>query len=410
MNAPSPRKGAKFWALADQAIQSATNFATMVFAARTLPIDDFARFSLAYLAILFVASLHRTWITQPMNVLGAKAPESLKARVGALWVGHSGLIPAGALLLVPLSFLGFSDRYLVAASMLYVAAYFLQEMSRRYAYTRFQINHAVSITSVISAVQLLGLLGLVSRGQVNPAIWMLMLGLSQLCGAAVGAIFSDLRGTIRSRGSMRQVLVEQLRHSRWVIASQLVFWLSSQMYPFLVVGVGVSQAASFNAGMSILNAANVPRLTLANFLPAQAGRIRAQGGDAALCRYTRKTLLRLTLAGAVAWPIVYLLADHVVHLFYGDKFPGAADVLRWVSLGVWASVVSVVLNSAALALDTTRNIFVSNAMGAVFSLSAGAYLTNRFGLSGAIFGNVLGYAIPAAWQLVHLWPRLRQSS
>ncbi len=382
----------------------------MVFAARTLPVDSFAMFSLAYLAILFVASLHRTWITQPMNVLGAKAPESLQSRAGALWVGHGGLIPAGAVLLVPLSFLGFNSLYLVAASMIYVAGFFLQEMARRYAYTQFRIDHAVSITTVVSVVQLVGLFGLVSRAQLNPAIWMLWLGASQFCGAGIGALFSDLRSAVRARVRVKEVLEEQLSHSRWVIASQLVFWASSQMYPFLVAGVGASQAASFNAGMSILNAANVLRLTLANYLPAQAGRIRAQGGDVALCRYARSALLRLMLAGVVAWPVVYLLADHVVHLFYGDKFPGAAAVLRWVSLGVWASMLSVVLNAAALALDTTRNIFVSNAMGAVFSLSAGAYLTHRFGISGAILGNVVGYAIPAAWQLVYLWPRLRRAS
>lgn len=59
----------RVWALADQGMQSATNFATMVLAARALDVQSFAHFSLAYLAVLFALSFHRTWVTQPMNVL-----------------------------------------------------------------------------------------------------------------------------------------------------------------------------------------------------------------------------------------------------------------------------------------------------------------------------------------------------
>lgn len=407
MVAAPPARSAKVWALVDQACQSATNFLTMVLAARYLSVAAFAQFSLAYLAVLFAASFHRTWVTQPMNVLGAQAPDALPARVAALWRAHGVLIPAGALLVLAVSPLGFAEPWLLAATSVYLALFFLQEMQRRHAYTRFVIRPASTVSLVMGLAQLGSLGSLVLMAQGHAALWMAALALAQGVGVLLGRVLLRIEAPAAGKRGMRDVLVEQFNHSRWIVASQLVFWGSSQVYPFVVAGLGATQTATFNAGMSILNAANVLRMTLANYLPAQASRIRASEGEAAVCAYARRLLTRLTLAGLVAWVALLLLADPLVHLLYGNKFPAAADVLRWLSLGIWASMLSVVLNALALALNTTENIFFSNAVGTCFTLTAGLYLTHRFGLTGAIWSNVVGYMIPALYQFIRMWPRLR---
>ncbi|KQY82882.1 polysaccharide biosynthesis C-terminal domain-containing protein [Pelomonas sp. Root1444] len=407
MVAAPPARSAKVWALADQACQSATNFLTMVLAARYLAVGDFAQFSLAYLAVLFAASFHRTWVTQPMNVLGAQAPDGLPGRVAALWRAHGVLVPAGVLLVLAVSPLGFAEPWLLLATSAYLASFFLQEMQRRHAYTRFVIRPASVVSLAMGLAQLGGLGVLVVTGQHHAALWMSALAVAQLVGLLLGSLLLSTRTPVTAVRSAREVLTEQFRHSRWVVASQLVYWGSSQVYPFVVAGLGASQTATFNAGMSILNAVNVLRMTLANFLPAQASRIRAAHGEAAVCAYARRLLAQLAAAGLVAWVALLFLADPLVHLLYGNKFPAAAEVLRWLSLGIWASVLSVVLNALALALDSTENIFFSNAVGTVFTLTAGLYLTHRFGLTGAIWSNVVGYAIPALYQFIRLWPRLR---
>lgn len=403
-----PSRSAKLWALADQSCQSATNFVTMVLAARYLAVDAFAQFSLAYLAVLFAASFHRTLITQPMNVLGAQHPVELPARAAALWRAHALVVPLGAVLVLVVSPFGFAEPYLLGATVLYLAFYFLQEMQRRHAYTRLVIRPASGVSLCMGALQVLGLAALAWKGLSHPAWWMGMLAAAQLAGVLLGRLLLHFGPAGEApRRTAREVLAEHYAHSRWVVASQVVYWGSSQVYPFIVAGLGASQTAAFNAGMSILNAVNVLRLTLANYLPAQTGRILAAEGEAALCRYARRVLWQLAGAGLLAWLLLLLLAEPAVHLLYGDKFAGAVDVLRWVALGVWASLFSVVLNALALALRSTENIFFSNAAGAVFTCTAGVYLTHRFGLRGAIVGNVVGYMIPAALQFLKLWPRLR---
>ena len=61
------------WAVADQLLISATNFATMVLLARGLSQEDFGSFTLLYLVLLFANNLQSGLITQPHNILGVSA-------------------------------------------------------------------------------------------------------------------------------------------------------------------------------------------------------------------------------------------------------------------------------------------------------------------------------------------------
>lgn len=401
--------GDRYWALADQGMQSATNFATMVLAARALDVQSFAHFSLAYLAVLFALSFHRTWVTQPMNVLGAQRPEELSARARALWRAHAMLVPAGAVLCVAVAMFAFRDLWLLLATVAYLALYFLQEMQRRYAYTLFRIRDAGLTSLVMGCVQLAGMAALMFSGWSSGTNWMLALLLGQAGGLVTGLMLVGFPRNVLNGSEMGavEVLSAQFSHSRWIIASQLVYWASSQAYPFMIAGVDTAQAAAFNAGMSILNAANVVRMTLANYLPAHAGRVLAREGADALRNFARSALFRIAVTGALIWPVLLLLGTPLVELLYGSKFAGADKVLEWVALGMWASMFSVVLNAVALALDTTRNVFISNAAGALFSCTVGAYLTLTYGLVGAIWANVAGYVIPAVMQATHMWPHLK---
>ena len=65
------RLGSIHWAVADQALISATNLVTMVLLARGLSQAAFGSFTLIYSALMLVSSFQSTLITQPHNILGA---------------------------------------------------------------------------------------------------------------------------------------------------------------------------------------------------------------------------------------------------------------------------------------------------------------------------------------------------
>ena len=129
------------WAVADQALISATNFLTMVLVARGLGgPSEFGAFTLVYSALLFANILQVALITQPHNILGT-------ARHGANYAAYTTSCGLAQLLLVLaegsialLVWAVASQAHWAAAAMLLalvpsVVAWQLQEFVRRVLYT-----------------------------------------------------------------------------------------------------------------------------------------------------------------------------------------------------------------------------------------------------------------------------------
>ena len=73
------------WALADQTMVSGVNFLTGILLARYLGLEEFGRFTLAWMAVLFVNSLQSGLIVQPMMSIGPKqAEDETSAYYGAV--------------------------------------------------------------------------------------------------------------------------------------------------------------------------------------------------------------------------------------------------------------------------------------------------------------------------------------
>lgn len=58
------------WALADQATVSGANFITGILLARYLGLEEFGRFTLAWMVVLFVNSLQNAVVVAPMMNIG----------------------------------------------------------------------------------------------------------------------------------------------------------------------------------------------------------------------------------------------------------------------------------------------------------------------------------------------------
>ena len=60
------------WALADQAMVSGVYFLTGILLARYLGLEEFGRFTLAWMAVLFANSIQHAMIIAPMMSIGPK--------------------------------------------------------------------------------------------------------------------------------------------------------------------------------------------------------------------------------------------------------------------------------------------------------------------------------------------------
>lgn len=65
------------WALADQTMICGVNFLTAILVARYLGDDEFGRFTLAWMVVLFVKNLQHAMIVSPM--MGSIGPKQTRA-------------------------------------------------------------------------------------------------------------------------------------------------------------------------------------------------------------------------------------------------------------------------------------------------------------------------------------------
>src|SRR3546814_10183528 len=72
------------WALADQVMVSGSNFLMTVFLARYLGLEEFGRFALAWMAVLFAAGIHYALVAAPMMSIGPKRSEEHTSELQSL--------------------------------------------------------------------------------------------------------------------------------------------------------------------------------------------------------------------------------------------------------------------------------------------------------------------------------------
>ena len=131
------------WALADQAMVSGVNFLTGILLARYLGIEEFGRFTLAWMVVLFAASIQHAAINSPMMSIGPKQPEAeAPAYYGAVMVQQAVFGTLVFLLVWGGTSLsaGFFPEWRIEGLALPLAcaavAYQFQDFLRRYFFTR----------------------------------------------------------------------------------------------------------------------------------------------------------------------------------------------------------------------------------------------------------------------------------
>ncbi len=66
------------WAILDQGMVSAVNFLTGILLARHLGVEEFGRFTLVWMLVLFMSSFQLALIVSPMLSIGPKRRQRLK--------------------------------------------------------------------------------------------------------------------------------------------------------------------------------------------------------------------------------------------------------------------------------------------------------------------------------------------
>lgn len=383
------------WALADQSMVSGANFVTTIVLARYLGIEEFGRFALVWMAVLFVNSLQHAMVNMAMMSIGPKQAEAgLPAYYGAVFAQQAvfavlsfvllglgalacdALFPAWGLsgLALPLAFAGF--------------AFQMQDFLRRYFFTRGRPGAAMATDAVSYLGQLVLLLVLFLFVEFHSAGVLWIVGGTS--GAAAALALFAIERPVWSAVVFREVLARHWRFSRWLTASALMRWMSGNFFIIAAAAVlGSPAAGALKAAQNIVGGLHVLFFGLENVIPIRAAEIHGENRPDRFVAYILKSGLGLGMATLAVCLVLAVLSEPILRLAYGEVYADAAWVLRWLCVAYVVTSLSLTLRHGLQALERTAYLFASNAVATVATLITVFPLIELFGIVGAPIGMAL---------------------
>lgn len=386
------RKGA--WVIGDQAMISATNFATMVMIAWGLSKEDFGAFTLVYALLLQANAMQGSLITQPHNVLGVTRSGKDYARYTtssaatnlavALAAGTLAVVAAGVTHL-----LGWTVGPLLLALAPAIVAWQLQEFVRRVLYTERRFADAFANDLIGYGGYAATVAALFYAGALTAPRALYALALTSLVAAIVGAW--RLRRSLAWSFNWTDVR-ENWDFGKWLAGGSMLRWFSSaQMFQYLAAFVlGMAATATLKSAQILFGPSRMLATSLTAVLPSRFARTQAASGKAGLHAQMKSTYFLVAPVLGAYCLLVALFAGPLLRLVYPDgKYAGGETVLRLYAVSSFLSYNLHFASSALRAGRLTRDVFKISIWTAIIAVVSGWLCIRAFGVSGALMGMII---------------------
>ena len=381
------------FSLADQAVVSATNFATGVIIARACSKEELGLYMLGFSLILLVTDLQTSLISTPYMVYAPR----LKGRAHALYTGStlihqltfSALINFGVACGALAVTAGAGPRGVAPvlwALAAVVTTIMLREHARRVCFACLRLKTVLLFDTCISAGQICGLLLLAYLHLLSAsrAYWVVgsVCGISILWWLWSGREFYDLRKS-ESHADLKKNWIL----GKWIFASGLVWAVSMNLYPwFLAAFHGTASTGVWGACLGVVSVGNPALLGIQNIVGPKIAHAYVAAGPKAL----RRLVLRITVAICLPVSLLCLAlivwGGRLVTLLYGRQYAGNNLVVAILALIILVAVPSFSFSRALFAIERADLDFRVS-FGALFVMvTTGFWLVRAFGILGAACG------------------------
>jgi len=385
------------WALADQVMVSGVNFLTGILLARYLGIEEFGRFTLAWMAILFVSSLQHAMINLPMMSIGPKQPEAeMSTYYGAVVVQQAVTAVLTFFLVyfgVHLTAIVFPDWNVQSLALPLAAAGVtiqMQDFLRRYFFTRLRGLVAFLSDTVRYLGQLFTLAALLILTELsmdlNAALWIMAVTAGL---AAAGSCFF-LEPLRWSRPAWNTTFRRHWNFAKWLTPSALMQWTSGSLF-FMTAGVLLGPAAvgALRAAQTLLGVTHIFFRGMENIVPIRAAEHLHKHGAEGLSKYLKRVSVLSLLTTVLIAVILAAAPEFWLNLVFGGGYADQGYLVRWYGLIYLLIALIFPLTTGLRTLEHAKPIFWAYVAASVFALSAAYPVVKYSGVNGVIAGTLV---------------------
>jgi len=381
--------------LLDQAMVSGTNFLTGILFARFLGVEEFGRFTLTWMAVLFISSIQMAMITVPMMSIGPKQTKDSKLYYyGAVMIQQACFATLSFITIyigVKISKLFYPEWNIdhLALPLATVCFFFQnQDFLRRFFFTTNRHGMAFINDSISYLGQLVLLICLFFTTTMNTTYVLLTIAGTSAIAVLFG-IFS-LKDLCCNYINFLQVFKQNWKFSKWMTASAVLQWTSGNLF-IVAAGsmLGATAVGAIKAAQNIMGISHILFQGLENIVPVKASFHYTQSGIKGLITYLKK----VTLWGGITTAIIALTAGLLprlwLTLFYGAQYQEFGFILQWYAIIYLFIFIGLPIRAGLRTLETTRPIFIAYVLMTIFSICTAKYIILYLGIKGAMIG-ILG--------------------
>lgn len=391
-----------FWALADQAIASVSNFATLILLGRCLPTSTYGAFSIVWELLIFLNSLHAALIVYPVTVRGTRLDLDHLRQLTTIGLVLTALlaVPLGGAVFVMGAWQGLLIGVFAATAL---AAFQIHETLRRSLISHFLYREAIWG----DAVAYLGMAGVVvSLAALNRLTIPLVFAAMTITFSLASLVQAlRLRPGRLSSEQIKPVAAEFWTLGRWMLASNLtavtttlgVQWCVALFHEMSEVGklTAVGNLIRFtNPLMTAMSGLIVPAV-------AREGNIRPG------IRYTLLGLAILT----PYFLVLFFAPGFSIWVFYGQnpEYQDSSMELRVSVIACVTGYLGAMLLAILMGLGNSKANFYAQVITSIASITIVLPLSIKWGWSGALVGSMIACTVTFVTAIYLLHRQVRAS-
>lgn len=405
---PTASKG--LLSLGDQAIVSATSFATAIIINRTTTLENVGLYYLTLSIVSIAVGIQEHVVAAPYMIYSCRRQGAKLAEyTGSTWLHHLVLTALSVLaLLVAIgaaSLAGSVDILpglwvLLGAGPLIL----LREWIRRFAFVNLEMGTAIAIDSTVAVAQVIGLALLAYFGQLS--IYTIYTVMGGACALACLGWYLLNPPTVRF--DRRQFLPDWIQNwafANWAVRSYLIGSTTPYIMPWILnLAIGIPTAGVFGACWTLIGITNVFLGGVGRVLNVRGAQAYAAGG--------REELRGVLLWGAAVLTgvlgtfsfVLALTGSRLAVLVYGDQFRDSGPMLVTLALSALMTGLGSVVGNGLWSIEKPRSNIVADVCSLVVTLGAAALLVVPFGPLAGALAMLIGSATA---MVVRTWTLLR---
>jgi O-antigen/teichoic acid export membrane protein len=389
------------WAVLDQGVFAASNFALGVLLARWVSPEQFGSFAVAQSGFLLAGTFHSGLFSEPMLVFGsARHTRRFLAYFDILLHTHwratglaSVVLACVAVVCWFLASPSLAGAFLGAALM--TPFILFGWLVRRACFARMQPQWAATGGFLYLALLTAGtyILSLVDFLSAFSA-FMLMGGSALISGSWILGQLRTASASVEAGPSRREVLQDHWSYGRWSLASSALSWVPGNLYYLVlpmfadVKAVGALKAVS-NLVMPILHFNSALASLL---LPALASAAKKKS------HFNRLVAAGLAVLGGSSllyWTMLATFRVPIVNAIYRGAYGDTAALVPIIALLPFGAACSDVLGAAVRALERPQQVFWAYIASASATVTLGIWAVAAWGQTGAAIGLLVSSCVTA---------------